>query len=112
MPQSFAFKVVVFQDQDWVCAQCLDYDLAARAKTLDDCLYEFQRVMMGRIAIAVEHGVPPFEGVPPAPRRFWDWFEQSRIPLVRAPESFAATAQALGVEVQPPQIRVAHLQAA
>jgi hypothetical protein len=112
MSQSFAFKVVVFQDQDWVCAQCLDYDLAARAKTLDNCLYEFQRVMMGRIAIAVEHGVPPFEGVPPAPRRFWDWFEQSRIPLVRAPESFAATAQALGVEVQPPQIRVAHLQAA
>jgi hypothetical protein len=112
MTEQYAFKIVVFQDQDWVCAQCLDYDVAARARTLDDCLYEFQRVMMGRIAIGLENGVAPFDGVPKAPRRFWEWFEQSKIPLARVQESFAATARAYGVEVQPPQIRVANLQAA
>ncbi|HEU4368419.1 MAG TPA: hypothetical protein VFV05_09360 [Methylomirabilota bacterium] len=110
-----AVKVVVFQDQDWVCAQCLDYDIAARAQNLDDCLYEFQRLMMGRIAIAMENGVEPFEGLPKAPRRFWEWFERSRIALPRVPEAFAATAEAFGragVVVQPPQVRVAQLQAA
>jgi hypothetical protein len=112
MTQEFAFKVVVFQDQDWVCAQCLEYDLGARARTLDDCLHEFQRIVMGRIAVAMENGIPPFEGVPAAPARFWDWFNQSKIPLSRVAESFGATAQAFGVMVRPPQIRVAQLQAA
>ena len=106
-------RVVVFQEGDWVCAQCLEYDIAAQGKTLDDCLYELERLVVGQIAISIENGLDPLRGLNPAPRRFWDWFEHSKIPLPAA--RFQFTADELdrhGVVVEPPQIRIAQPQAA
>lgn len=108
-----ALRVVVFQEGPFVCAQCLEYDIAAQAKTLEDCLYELERLVIGHIAIAVENGLEPFQNLKSAPARFWQWFEESKIPLATPPPSF--TAEELtrgGVVVQPPQIRVAQPQAA
>ncbi len=42
-----ALRVVVFQEGEWVCGQCLEHDIAARAKTLEDCLHEFERLVVG-----------------------------------------------------------------
>ena len=106
-------RVVVFQEGDWVCAQCLEYDIAAQGKTLDDCLYELERLVVGHIAIGVEHGLEFLRGLKPAPRRFWEWFERSRIPLSAARFPFTADdLDRYGVVVEPPQIRVAQPQAA
>ena len=72
-------RVVVFQEGgDRVCAQCLEYDIAAQGKTLDDCLHELDRLIAGHIAISVEHGLEPLRNLKPAPRRFWDWFDNSK----------------------------------
>ena len=30
----YALHAVVFQEGEWLCAQCLEYDLVAQAKTL------------------------------------------------------------------------------
>jgi predicted RNase H-like HicB family nuclease len=78
------FQVVVFQEGDWVCAQCLEHDITAQGNTLDDCLYELERLIVGHIAIGVEHGLEPLRNLNPAPRRFWEWFERSKIPLPAA----------------------------
>jgi predicted RNase H-like HicB family nuclease len=106
-------RVVVFQDGDRVCAQCLEYDIAAQGKTLDDCLYELDRLIAGHIAINIEHGLVPLQGVKPAPRRFWDWFERSKIllPANRFP-FIAEDFDRHGVVVEPAQVRVAQPQAA
>lgn len=106
-------RVVVFQDGDRVCAQCLEYDIAAQGKTLDDCLYELDRLIAGHIAISIEHGLVPLQGVKPAPRRFWDWYERSKILLPA--NRFPFTAEDFdrhGVVVEPAQVRVAQPQAA
>ena len=106
-------RVVVFQEDDWVCAQCLEYDIAAQGKTLDDCLYELDRLIAAHIAISVEHGLEPLRNLKPAPRRFWDWFESSKIPLSSA--RFPFTAEDFdrhGIVVKPVQVRVAQPQAA
>ena len=106
-------QVVVFQEGDWVCAQCLEYDIAAQGKTLDDCLYELYRLIVCHIAISVEHGLEPLRSLKPAPTRFWEWFERSKIPLSAA--RFPFTAEDFdrhGVVVEPAQIRVAQPQAA
>ena len=66
-----AMQIVVFQEGDRVCAQCLEYDIAAQGKTLGDCLYELDRLIAGHIAISVEHGLEPLQDLRPAPRRFW-----------------------------------------
>lgn len=106
-------RVVVFQEGDWVCAQCLEYDIAAQAKTLEDCLYQLERLVIGHIAISVENGLEPLQGLKAAPRRFWEWFERSKIPLSAARFSFTADdLDRRGVVVEPPQIRVAQPQAA
>lgn len=106
-------RVVVFQEGDWVCAQCLEHDIAAQGKTLDDCLYELERLILGHIVICIDNGLDPLHDLKPAPRQFWEWFEHSKIPLTAT--RFQFTARDLdrhGVVVDPPQIRIAQPHAA
>lgn len=63
-------KVLIFRDCEWWVAQCLEYDVAAQARTLNDVQYEFQRVFIGRIAAAQELGIDPFEDILPAPEEY------------------------------------------
>ena len=51
-------------------AECLEYDIAAQARTLNDVQYEFQRVFFGRILAAKELNIKPFKDVPPAPAEY------------------------------------------
>ena len=32
--KKYAIRAVVFQEGEWLCAQCLEYDLVAQAKSL------------------------------------------------------------------------------
>ena len=32
--RKYAIRAVVFQEGEWLCAQCLEYDLVAQAKSL------------------------------------------------------------------------------
>ena len=63
-------SVLIFKESGWWVAQCLEYDIAAQARTLKDVQYEFQRVFLGRIFAAQELGIDPFEGIPPAPDEY------------------------------------------
>ncbi len=63
-------RVVIFQEGDWLCAQCLDYDIATQAKSLDDLRYDLERLMVGHIAISLKHGVKPFRHLQPAPKKY------------------------------------------
>jgi hypothetical protein len=56
-------------------AQCLDYDIAAQAKTLLDLHDELGRVLAAHIAASIELGREPFSSVNPAPQRFWELYE-------------------------------------
>lgn len=70
-------RAVLFQEEDWWVAQCLDYDIAAQARTRDDLLYELERVLVGHLVISAEKGLRPFERLPRAPRRYWVMYEQA-----------------------------------
>lgn len=75
--RAFHISAVLFEEGDWWSAQCLEYDIAAQAKTLNDLLYELQRVLVSHICIAEELGRKPFEGLEPAPQKFWNLFQRS-----------------------------------
>lgn len=72
-------NVLIMKDTDsgWWIAQCLEYDIAVQAKILKDVQYELQRVFVGRIFIADQLGCDPFEGIPAAPRKFQQLFDDS-----------------------------------
>jgi hypothetical protein len=70
------------QDGKWWVAQCLDYDIAAPGKTIRDALYEFQRLVVARVAISARNGLDdPFAGLKRAPERYWKMFDEQSAPL-------------------------------
>ena len=60
-------NVLILQEEGWWVAQCLEYDIVAQAKTKELAQSEFLNVFCGRIEIAQELGIDPFEDVPPPP---------------------------------------------
>ena len=80
MRDESVIRAVIFYEGDRWVAQCLDVDIAAQAKDQRDLGYELGRMLVGRIMASEKLGTEPFEGLPPAPKRYWDLF-------------FAATSQ-------------------
>jgi hypothetical protein len=81
---------IVFYDKDtcsWF-AQCLEYDIATQAGTLHDLNYELERAIMGHIVVSREHGLEPFDCLPPAPAKYWKLFEQADIQLRAKPSPY------------------------
>ncbi len=74
---SFQISAVLFEEGGWWAAQCLEYDIAAQARTLADLRYELERVLLSHVVVATELGRAPFEGLGPAPQRFWDMYAAS-----------------------------------
>jgi len=74
-------RAVLFQEGDWWVAQCLDYDIATQAKKMAELYYELERILVGHIVVAQEHGIAPFTGIPRAPKRYWDLFRDALVKL-------------------------------
>ena len=107
----YAIRAVVFQDGEWLCAQCLEYDLVAQAKTLQQLSRALQRLIVGHVAVRLHHKQQPFRDLPRAPEKYWTMFRQSRLALP-APMFRLGALRSRGVVVAPPQIRIAAPSAA
>ena len=103
--RKIAIRAVVFQEGDWLCVQCLEYNLATQAQSLSALYKGLYRLILGHIAVRLRHNQRPFEGLPRAPQKYWEMFQRSKIPLP-APIRFAPVKRN-GVVVPPPEVRVA-----
>lgn len=97
-------RAVVYQQGDSLCAQCLECDIATQAKNLDDLCYDLERLIIGHIAIGLEHGFDALSRTRPAPKRYWEMFRRSRIEL--PPQKLRFRLKTRGITVLPPQIRI------
>jgi len=68
-------RVVLFEEAGAWSAQCLDFDIAAQAEKLLDVQDELVRVLAVHVAASRQLGREPFEGIAPAPLRFWGLHE-------------------------------------
>lgn len=77
-----SISAVLFQESDgaW-SAQCLEYDLAAQAKSLPDLRYEVERVVLSHVCVSLKLGREPFQHLGAAPQRFWDMYEEAKLRL-------------------------------
>jgi hypothetical protein len=107
----YAIRAVVFQEGDWLCAQCLEYDLVARAKSLQQVSRALQLLIAGHVAVRLRHEQQPFRDLPRAPEKYWTMFRRSRLALP-APMFKLDSLRSQGVVVAPPEIRVAAPSAA
>jgi len=105
----YVIRAVVFQEGEWLCAQCLEYDLAAQAKSLRQLFKALERLIAGHIAVRLRHKQQPFRDLPRAPKKYWTLFRRSRLAL---PAPTFRTLRLRGVIVAAPEVRIAALDAA
>jgi hypothetical protein len=60
----------------WV-AQCLEYDIATQAETLDELLGEIQYLLAAHVLVAERENLEPFAELSKAPKRFWEMYERA-----------------------------------
>jgi hypothetical protein len=68
-------RAVLFEEGEAWSAQCLDYDIAAQAKTLPELHDELVRVLAVHVAASVQLGREPFAGIGAAPAKFWELYQ-------------------------------------
>lgn len=78
MPER-TIHAVVFREDEWWVAQCLEYDLVGLARTLEELPDELRRQLRTQIEISVEAGVEPFISLPAAPARYWKMYEAAEV---------------------------------
>jgi hypothetical protein len=66
---------VAFQDASgaWI-GQCIQYDIAAHAKTLKELAKKLERTIVANVCINEKRGRKLLEGIPPAPEHFAEAF--------------------------------------
>ena len=109
--RKYAIRAVVFQEGEWLCAQCLEYDLMVQARNLKQLSRALQKIILGHIAIRRRHNQQPFRDLPRAPEKYWAMYRRSRLELP-APIFKVGALRSRGIVVAPPQVRIATASAA
>jgi hypothetical protein len=73
--KAIRIRAVVFQESGWWCAQCLEYDIATQAKSINELKHELERVFITQVELALERGQEPFAVFPKAPERYFQMYE-------------------------------------
>ena len=66
-------------------AQCLEYDIAAQGKTIDEAKESFKRTFVGQIMVDVHFGHQPLQGIEKAPEEYWEQFRTAKRLIDREP---------------------------
>ena len=109
--RKYAIRAVIFQEGEWLCAQCLEYDLVAQAKSLPQLVKALERLLVSHIAVRLRHKQQPFRDLPRAPAKYWTLFRRSRLALP-APTFRVEGSRGRDVVVAAAEVRIAALDAA
>ena len=95
-------RVIVFREDDWLCAQSVDFALGVQARTLPGLYRAFHKLIVSHIIVRQRHNMRPFADLPPANAKYRAMFDRSAdLPLpaqiIRAPR---------GIDVPPSKMRV------
>lgn len=103
-PRVPRFRVVLYQDGEWLCGQALEFDLSVQGRDIPEVYRKMHRAVIAHVAVRQAHGLRPFVDLPPAAPKFHEWFEASRMNL---PEQIIRFPASVRVTVPPPRVRVA-----
>ncbi len=78
--KTFIIKVLLIQKDTLWSVQCLEYDIAAQGKTIDEAKDAFEKTFLGQISLDINENRKPFEGIEKAPQEFWDMFKRAEPP--------------------------------
>jgi hypothetical protein len=81
MTRQFNFAISVLircEGQGKWAAQCLEYDIAAQGDSIKQATEKLEQTFIGQICVDLYTGKDPLEGISPAPRTYWNEFEQAQ----------------------------------
>jgi hypothetical protein len=83
-PSPIEMSVVLYQDDDrcWV-AQGLEHDITVVAPSLKELPDKFAMKVFAEVAISVELGLAPLEGIERAPQKFWQMYNKTDMAVNR-----------------------------
>ena len=84
MESAATLRVVVFQEDGFWVAQCLEHDIGAQAPSLDELQKRFELTVKAEIMRTLEATGAPLRGIDPAPRYFHDLWDRCRDSLKTA----------------------------
>jgi hypothetical protein len=108
-PRDLRLDVVIMREsvdekrEVWV-AQCLQYDIATQAATLEQVSLRIQRVVIINMILALENGETPFANLKPAPERYWKEYRQSKMQMQIIPVAVPADRIPSNVKLTPSRI--------
>lgn len=108
-PNAFNISAILFQEGEWWSAQCLEYDVAAQARTLPELRYELERVLTSHVLISLENDRAPFDSLKPAPQQFWDMYAAAKL-RIEGDELPFRLPQAVAFPQIVPRLRVAEMR--
>jgi hypothetical protein len=81
MTKKIEVSVVAFQDGDVWVAQCVEYDIAAFAKSLAELPKAFERAVAANLCVNADLGQNGMDGIPAAPERYRVLFDAADMTL-------------------------------
>jgi len=94
-------SAVIFPDSGtgvWI-VQGLEYDICVQAETLEAVQTVFETTLNATALASMELGRKPFEGIDPAPKKFWEMFNRAAKSLPLRRPRFVAVAGAPPVKI-------------
>lgn len=98
-------NVVLFRDDDYLVAQCLEHDIAAQGRTFKEVRGLFVATLVAEIVGAIREGRRPLADIGPAPREFWHLLEK-RGEFLRDPVPVASAVRRAMRRKLPPGSRI------
>ncbi|MGR4000361.1 MAG: hypothetical protein OD811_01005 [Alphaproteobacteria bacterium] len=74
-------RVIILQEDGYWIAQCLEYDIVAQSKSPEKLRNAFGLALAAHVAVRLHHNQELFEGVPEAPRKYWELFESAQVKM-------------------------------
>lgn len=85
--QVIQIRAVAFKEGEIYVAQGLEFDICVQAKALSDLPKKFAYSVAANVAISLELGKQPLEGIRPAPQQFFDMFDAAQLTLTHPSSS-------------------------
>jgi len=78
-PQCYYLSVILLnQNNDGWAAVCLQLDIAAQGRSLEDVMGSFERTVISQVALDLNQDRKPFQDIRQSPIEYWHLFQSAQ----------------------------------
>jgi hypothetical protein len=77
-------SLLVLREGEFLVIQCLEYDVAAQGRSIDEVVIDVERAFLGQLVAYMEIGEDPYSKLGKAPEFYWEKWKKAEILAVEA----------------------------